>query len=65
MSAEIRLGCLRAALDLRTPASTSADILSRAEEFYRFVTAFEAGLQGAEFVNVPRTPRSARADRSR
>lgn len=65
MSADIRLGCLRAALDLRTPASTSADILSRAEEFYRFVTAFEAGMQGAEFVNVPRAARSGRTDRGR
>jgi hypothetical protein len=65
MNSEIRLGCLRAALDLRTPASTSADILARAEEFYRFVTAFEAGAEGAEFVSVPRPPRASRADRGR
>jgi hypothetical protein len=63
MSAEIRLGCLQAALDLRTPASTAADILARAEEFYRFVTAFEAGTQGAEFVSVSRAPRAGRAER--
>jgi hypothetical protein len=60
MSAEIRLGCLRAALDLRTPASTAGDILARAEEFYRFVMAFE-GQYGAEFISVP--PRKPKTDK--
>lgn len=63
MSAEIRLGCLRAALDLRTPASSAGDILSRAEEFYRFVTAFDGGTGTAEFVSVTRPSRPGRADR--
>jgi hypothetical protein len=63
MSADIRLGCLRAALDLRTPASTASDILARAEEFYRFVTAFDGGTGSAEFISVTRQSRSGRIER--
>lgn len=63
MSADIRLGCLRAALDLRTPASTASDILARAEEFYRFVTAFDGGAGAAEFVSVPRPSKASRSER--
>jgi len=34
---EMRLGCLRAALDLRTAGSTAEELLALAERFYRFV----------------------------
>lgn len=32
--AELRLGCLRAALELRTPGSSANDVLGTAERFY-------------------------------
>lgn len=34
---QIRLGCLRAALELRAPATAPADTLKIADEFYAWV----------------------------
>lgn len=41
MSEQTKLGCLKAALELRTAASTTEELLALAERFYRFVTSGE------------------------
>jgi len=37
MTEQTRLGCLKAALELRTTGSTPEELLALAERFYRFV----------------------------
>jgi len=37
MSEQTKLGCLKAALELRTAASTTEELLALADRFYRFV----------------------------
>lgn len=37
MTEQTRLGCLKAALELRTTGSTTEELLALAERFYRFV----------------------------
>lgn len=37
--AELRLGCLRAALELRAATTTADDTLATAQRFYRFCVA--------------------------
>lgn len=37
MTEQTRLGCLKAALELRTAGSTPEELLALAERFYRFI----------------------------
>ncbi|MGD9744053.1 MAG: hypothetical protein AB7J30_13015 [Hyphomicrobium sp.] len=45
---EMRLGCLRAALELRTAGSTAEELLALAERFHGFVLGRDAAKAEAE-----------------